>query len=166
MSETIVTFLGASLGITISGVLSFLLVCAGSLAVVGVSSLIGGLGTYAERKISADIQMRQGPNRVGPYGLLQFLADGVKMIMKEDVQLRQSDKLLFGLAPLLALIGVFAALAVVPFSEGLTLAKINVGIFYFVGVSSLVGVSVFLGGFSSNSKWSMLGRDARGLANH
>ncbi len=125
--------------------------------VVNVMAIIGGLGTYAERKVSADMQMRQGPNRVGPYGLLQFLADGVKMIMKEDIVPAEADKFLFFIAPMLCLMGVFATLAVVPFSSGLTLTDLNVGVFYLLGVASIVGLGVFLGGYSSNSKWSMLG---------
>ncbi len=118
---------------------------------------IGGLGTYAERKISADLQARMGPNRVGPYGLLQFLADGVKMLLKEDIRPKGSDKFLFYLAPLLAMLGVFLTVAVLPISEGFTLSHLNVGVFYLVAVSSLVGIAVFLGGYAANSKWSMLG---------
>jgi NADH-quinone oxidoreductase subunit H len=128
-----------------------------ALMIVLVAATIGGFGTYAERKISADIQMRIGPNRVGPYGLLQVLADGVKMMLKEDIMPKTADKMLFYLAPLLALVGVFATLAVLPFSSGLMMTDLNVGVFYLVAISSLVGVGVFLGGYSSNSKWSMLG---------
>jgi len=139
------------------GVLTFVIYLVFVLIIVGMCATIGGLGTYAERKISADLQLRIGPNRVGPYGLLQFLADGVKMITKEDVMPNSADKFLFYLAPLLALIGVFATLAVLPFSSGLAMADLNVGIFYLIAISSLVGVAVFLGGYASNSKWSMLG---------
>jgi NADH-quinone oxidoreductase subunit H len=128
-----------------------------ALIIVGMMATIGGLGTYAERKISADIQQRIGPNRVGPYGILQFLADGVKMITKEDVMPFTADKMLFYLAPMLALVGVFATLAVLPWSSGFMMADLNVGVFYLIAISSLVGVSVFLGGYASNSKWSMLG---------
>jgi NADH-quinone oxidoreductase subunit H len=128
-----------------------------ALVIVGMCATIGGLATYAERKISADIQQRIGPNRVGPYGILQFLADGVKMMTKEDVMPFTADKFLFYLAPLLALVGVFATLAVLPFSGGFIMADLNVGIFYLIAISSLVGVGVFLGGYASNSKWSMLG---------
>lgn len=137
--------------------LGFLIFFIFAFVIVNVMALVGGLGTYAERKISADMQMRQGPNRVGPYGLLQFLADGVKMIMKEDIVPAQADKFLFFIAPMLCLVGVFATLAVVPFSSGFTLTNLNVGVFYLLGVASLVGLGVFLGGYSSNSKWSMLG---------
>jgi NADH-quinone oxidoreductase subunit H len=101
--------------------------------------------------------MRIGPNRVGPYGLLQFLADGVKMIAKEDIMPRSADKFLFYLAPMLCLVGVFATLAVFPVSSGFTLVDLNVGVFFLIAISSLVGLGVFLGGYASNSKWSMLG---------
>ena len=72
-------------GTDLTSTISFMIYLAAVLAVVGVMATIGGLGTYAERKISADLQARQGPNRVGPFGLLQMLADGVKMILKEDI---------------------------------------------------------------------------------
>lgn len=139
------------------GLLAFLIFLLAAVIIVGLCATIGGLGTYAERKISADLQARMGPNRVGPYGLLQFLADGVKMMTKEDIMPFSADKFLFYLAPMLALIGVFATLAVLPFSTGFILADLNVGIFYLVAISSLVGLAVFLGGYASNSKWSMLG---------
>jgi NADH-quinone oxidoreductase subunit H len=128
-----------------------------ALVFVGFAATVGGLGTYAERKISADMQMRQGPNRVGPYGILQFLADGVKLMLKEDIVPAQVDRLTFYIAPVLCLVGVFAALSVFPVSSGFILTDLNVGIFYLLGMTSLVGVGVFLGGYSSNSKWSMLG---------
>jgi len=170
MNSTVVTYLSQSkeftntvawlskaLGFDATSMVAFIIFAIGALIVVGALATIGGLGTYAERKISADLQMRQGPNRVGPYGILQFLADGVKMILKEDIIPAQADKFTFILAPFLCMIGVFATLAVVPFSSGLMLTDINVGVFYLVGMASLVGVGVFLGGYSSNSKWSMLG---------
>jgi NADH-quinone oxidoreductase subunit H len=170
MNSTVVTYLSQSkefattvawltkvLGFDASSLVTFVIFAVAALIVVGALATIGGLGTYAERKISADLQMRQGPNRVGPFGILQFLADGVKMILKEDIIPAQADKFTFILAPFLCMIGVFATLAVVPFSSGFMLADLNVGIFYLVGMASLVGVGVFLGGYSSNSKWSMLG---------
>jgi NADH-quinone oxidoreductase subunit H len=118
---------------------------------------IGGYGTFAERKISADIQARVGPNRVGPYGLLQPLADLLKLISKEDILPNTADKFMFYLAPFLCIFGVFATIAVLPVSSGLALTNLNVGVFYVIAISSLVGVGVFLGGYASNSKWSMLG---------
>ena len=140
-----------------TSLLAFLIYLIVAVLIVGLCATIGGLGTYAERKISADIQARMGPNRVGPYGILQFLADGVKMMTKEDVMPFTADKFLFYLAPVLALVGVFATLAVLPFSTGFAMTDLNVGIFYLIAISSLVGLGVFLGGYASNSKWSMLG---------
>lgn len=152
-----VKWISEFLGFNAAPLITFILFFTAALVIVKLMALVGGLGTYAERKISADMQLRQGPNRVGPYGLLQFLADGVKMIMKEDIIPAKADKFLFSIAPMLALVGVFATLAVLPFSSGIVLSDLNIGVFYLLGVSSLVGVAVFLGGYSSNSKWSMLG---------
>lgn len=166
MNETIVSYLRqfefvskvfTGLSPNMATLLSFVIFALFAFIVVNVCAIIGGLGTYAERKISADMQLRIGPNRVGPYGILQFLADGVKMIMKEDLTPKAADPFLFVLAPFFCLVGVFATLAVVPFSSGFILTDLNVGVFYLLGVSSLVGMGVFLGGYASNSKWSMLG---------
>lgn len=155
--QNVVGWLSKVLGFDASSLVAFIIFTIFALIIVGVMATIGGLGTYAERKISADLQARVGPNRVGPFGLLQFLADGVKMILKEDIITTNADRFTFNLAPVLCMVGVFATLAVVPYSSGFMLADLNVGIFYLVGMASLVGVGVFLGGYASNSKWSMLG---------
>lgn len=170
MNESVVSFfskappyqaalekMSEAIGTDATSLMAFITFFIAAFVIVNVMALVGGLGTYAERKISADLQMRQGPNRVGPYGILQFLADGVKMIMKEDIMPANADKFLFFIAPILCMAGVFATLAVLPFSSGLTLSHLNIGVFYLLGVSSVVGVGIFLGGYSSNSKWSMLG---------
>tara|TARA_B100000925_G_scaffold27140_1_gene18180 strand:- start:2756 stop:3874 length:1119 start_codon:yes stop_codon:yes gene_type:complete len=157
VNDNIVSYVLSLFDAAPTPLLVFLIFGVAIFLLVNVMALIGGLGTYAERKISADIQMRQGPNRVGPYGILQFLADGVKMITKEDIIPSESNKFLFTIAPILCLSGVLASLAVVPVSSGFILTDLNVGIFYLLGVSSLVGVGIFLGGYASNSKWSMLG---------
>lgn len=155
--QSFVKMISDMAGTDATATITFFIYLAACLAVVGVMATIGGLDTYAKRKISADLQARQGPNRVGPFGLLQMLADGVKMILKEDVIPAQADKPMFIIAPLLCIVGVFGSLAVVPFSSGFILTDLNVGVFYLLGISSLVGVGIFIGGYSSNSKWSMLG---------
>jgi NADH-quinone oxidoreductase subunit H len=137
-----------------TGILFMLLVAV--IITVGMAT-IGGFGTYAERKISADIQGRLGPNRVGPFGLLQVLADGIKMISKEDISPKTSDHFLFYLAPFLCLFGVVSTFAVLPISSGFTLSDFNLGIFYLLAISSLVGLGIFIAGYASNSKWSLLG---------
>jgi NADH-quinone oxidoreductase subunit H len=170
MNSSIVSYLGSfeffnsfiksistMLGFDATSLIAFIVFVVAALIVANVAALIGGLGTYAERKISADLQARMGPNRVGPFGILQFLADGIKMLLKEDIMPKNADKFLFYLAPMMALVGVFATLAVLPISSGFSLTDINVGVFYLIAISSLVGVAVFLGGYSANSKWSMLG---------
>jgi NADH-quinone oxidoreductase subunit H len=151
------TFLSTKLGLDSKGIMAFVIYFIGAFVLVNIAAIIGGLGTYAERKISADIQMRMGPNRVGPYGLLQFLADGVKLFMKEDVVPAKADKKLFFLAPLLCMVGIMATLAVLPISSKLALTNLNIGVFYLIAISSLIGLGVFIAGYSSNSKWSMLG---------
>lgn len=155
--QAVVDWTSKLLGFNTSSLIAFVIFAVAALVVVLVLATIGGFGTYAERKISADLQGRIGPNRVGPFGLLQVLADGAKMLIKEDIVTTQADKFIFNLAPVMCLIGVFASLAVIPFSSGFILSDLNVGILYLVGATSLVGIGVFLGGYASNSKWSMLG---------
>ena len=157
ISKKILTNLNTFFGLDLSAFVTFALFFLACFIVVNAMALVGGLGTYAERKISADLQARQGPNRVGPYGILQFLADFLKLLTKEDIIPKNADRFLYTIAPLLCMVGIMATLAVVPYSSRLTLTDLNVGIFYLLGVSSLIGVGIFLGGYSSNSKWSMLG---------
>jgi NADH-quinone oxidoreductase subunit H len=121
--QEVIKFVSEKLGFDSSSMLSFIIYFGLAFIIVNIAALIGGLGTYAERKISADLQARQGPNRVGPFGILQFLADGVKMITKEDIAPVGADKFLFYLAPGLCMLGVFATLAVVPFSSGIVLTS-------------------------------------------
>src|ERR1700722_9231657 len=90
----------------------------------------GGIATYVERKLAADFQDRIGPNRVGPLGILQFLADAVKMLAKEDFIPKGADRFLFNLAPVLVVMGAVGAFAVLPLGKALTGADINIGIFY------------------------------------
>ncbi len=157
MNSTIVSYFSELLGFEVTPLLTFFIFFAAAFLLLNIAAVIGGLGTYAERKISADLQARIGPNRVGPYGILQFLADGLKMIGKEDIIIEGADKKLFTLAPLFCLVGVFTSLAVLPISSGFILSDLNIGVFFLIGISSLVGLGIFLGGYSSNSKWSMLG---------
>ena len=155
--KTFMESLNTMAGFNTFPLISLLIFVATAAVLTLILATIGGYGTYAERKISADLQARVGPNRVGPYGLLQPLADAVKLLTKEDIFPANADKFLFYLAPFLAVLGVFATVAVLPVSSGLALSNLNVGVFYVIAISSLVGVGVFLGGYASNSKWSMLG---------
>jgi NADH-quinone oxidoreductase subunit H len=121
---------------------------------------------YMERKISAYMQDRMGPNRVGPWGLLQPLADGLKFILKEDVIPRYADRFLFVLAPCIAILTTMLAFSVVPFGPTSTnpdefqfviAPGVDIGIVFILAVGSLAVYSVILGGWASNSKYSLLG---------
>jgi NADH-quinone oxidoreductase subunit H len=119
--------------------------------------LIAGLVVVWERKVSAYMQSRIGPNRVGPGGWLQWLADGIKLIIKEDIVPTDADPILFRMSPYLAFVGMFLTFIVLPFSHLLIVSDLNIGLLFLLSVTSLMVVSIIMGGWSSNSKWSLLG---------
>jgi len=116
-----------------------------------------GLIVVWERKVAGRMQSRYGPNRVGPGGWLQWLADGVKLIVKEDIIPADADPVLFRLSPYLVFMGLFAVFVVLPFSQSMIIADLDIGLLYLTSVTSLVVVGIIMGGWSSNSKWSLLG---------
>jgi NADH-quinone oxidoreductase subunit H len=138
-------------------VVTLLLIVAAAVVVLVFALTFEGVGSLVLRKVAGDIQARIGPNRVGPNGLLQFLADGVKLVLKEDIIPAQADRFLFQLAPYLVFVGSFAAFVVVPFGVGLIAADLNIGVYYVMAITSLVVVGVLLAGWSSNNKWALLG---------
>ena len=111
----------------------------------------------AERKVAARFQNRTGPMRVGPWGTLQTLADGIKLIFKEDYVPPQGDKFLFRLAPYIIFACSFAVFAAIPFGQSILVSDFNIGIFYIMAISSVIVMGVIMAGWSSNSKWSLLG---------
>src|SRR5579859_5735768 len=132
------------------------LVC--GLVIVGVLPLIVGYVVLVERKIMADMQARLGPMRVGPHGLLQPIADAVKLLIKEDIIPEDADKLVFWLAPVLSVAAALLAMAGLAIGPAFEIAKdINIGILFVVGVSAMGIFGIVLGGWASNSHYSLIG---------
>ncbi|MFQ5880555.1 MAG: NADH-quinone oxidoreductase subunit NuoH, partial [Dehalococcoidia bacterium] len=112
---------------------------------------------WIERRLIGRIQVRLGPNRVGPFGLLQPLADAVKLLTKEAITVRAADRWVFWLAPVAVFLPAMLAFAVIPFGPRMVLADLNVGVLFVIAVGSLTAITIFMAGWSSNNKYSLLG---------
>ena len=136
----------------------YLIIIVGICLLIFVPLLLGVIiALYADRKIWAAVQKRRGPNVVGPYGLFQIPADGLKFIFKEIIIPDGSDKIVFIIAPIVTLALSIAAWAVVPVQAGVVLSNINVGILYIFAISSLGVYGILMAGWSSNSKYPFFG---------
>jgi NADH-quinone oxidoreductase subunit H len=135
--------------------LGFIIIPAAPLIFIALYALY--IGVYGERKVSAFMQDRIGPNETGKWGLLQTLADILKLIQKEDIVPTAADKPLFVMGPLIIFVGAFAAYAVLPFSSAFIGADVNVGVFYAVSIVSVEVVGILMCGWGSNNKWSLFG---------
>ncbi len=129
---------------------------------VGLSMLIfvalfGLILVYLERKVCALFQQRLGPMRVGKWGLLQTIADFVKLLMKELITPNRADKFLYNLAPFIVIIVTFMAIAAIPFAKGLQALDFDIGVFYVSAISSLGVIGILLAGWASNNKYSLIG---------
>lgn len=118
---------------------------------------IAAYAVYAERKVCALIQQRVGPNRVGPLGLLQPLADVIKLLLKEDIVPQYANRFLHFLAPVVSVTLALLGIAVLPFARGLYIADVNIGILYILAIGSIAVYGVTIAGWSSNSKYALLG---------
>src|SRR6266487_2814303 len=112
---------------------------------------------FVERKVLAFMQARLGPMRVGPWGLLQAIADPIKLLLKEDIVPAEADKAMFLIAPVIGVIAAFTAFSVIPFTEHFFISDLNIGILFALAVSSLGIYGIILGGWASNSHYPLLG---------
>ena len=126
-------------------------------ALLGVFMTLFALISVLERKILGRIQNRYGPNRVGPFGLLQPAADGIKLLIKEDIVPLRADKVVHFIAPLAMVLPAILALGVIPYGRNMTAFAIDGGILFFFAVGSMTELAVFMAGWGSNNKFSMLG---------
>ncbi len=131
-----------------------------------ILNLLLAIVVWGERKVIADMQSRIGPNRAGPFGLLQAIADGIKLLLKEDIRPTNADRIVYPLAPMVSAIPAFAAFSVVPFGDTITiagreitlqLADVTVGVLFFLAMGSMAVYGVALAGWSSGSKYPLLG---------
>lgn len=133
-----------------------------AMMVIGVAlttfgAVFAGIVSFWERRVAGRMQSRIGPNRVGPGGFLQWVADALKLILKEDLIPAESDKILFRIAPYFVITGFILTFVVLPFGYHLSATQMNVGLFYVVSITSLVVVGILVSGWASNSKWSLFG---------
>jgi NADH-quinone oxidoreductase subunit H len=140
----------STLAITIEMVLA-------GIAVISLFAILGLVLVIMERKVSAWIQIRLGPNRVGPKGMLQSLADTLKLLVKEGLTPNGADKFLFNLAPFIAIIVAMLLMAPIAFAKDFQLWDLNIGILYVSAVSSIMVISILMAGWSSNNKYSLMG---------
>lgn len=135
-------------------------VVSGLLGAVAIVGFIGGvaiINIWIERRVVGRMQSRLGPNRAGPFGLLQPIADAIKLMQKEVLQPKAADALVFTAAPIAFTVPGIAILAVLPWGRNMTLAELDVGIVYIFAMSSLAALAVFIGGYGSNNKYALFG---------
>jgi NADH-quinone oxidoreductase subunit H len=125
--------------------------------VLGIGLLHVAYATYFERKVIGHMQMRLGPMRVGPHGLLQPIADGIKLFFKEDVIPANADKPVFYLGPVIFMAAAMVNLAVIPFASNFVIANINVGLLFILAIAGLGVYGIFISGWASNSKYAFIG---------
>src|SRR5271167_1963668 len=144
-------------GITFDDIRQYIAPVIYALVIVAVLPLMAGYIVLLERKVMAHMQARMGPMRVGPHGLLQPIADAVKLLLKEDITPKNADALMFWLAPLLSVTMALLAYAALPFGPAFQVADLNVGLLFILAISSLGIYGIVLGGWASNSHYSLLG---------
>ncbi|MBT3252822.1 MAG: NADH-quinone oxidoreductase subunit H [Candidatus Marinimicrobia bacterium] len=144
----------SGMGNSVAWGLSLFIVAALIFAFVAVNAIVL---VYIERKVSAFMQVRLGPMRVGKFGTLQTVADALKLLQKEDIIPRSADKVLFIIGPWVILVASVVTFAAIPFSDTWLAANMNIGLFYVVSISSIVVLGIVMAGWASNNKWSLYG---------
>jgi NADH-quinone oxidoreductase subunit H len=154
LTTSIQNFLGSHMSPAFALLSQFTLV---GFAVLGLFAFLGLVLVFMERKVSALMQIRLGPNRVGYQGILQTLADTVKLVVKEGLTPDGADKFLFNLAPFIVMIGAMLLMAPIPFAKNFQIWDLNIGVLYITSVSSISVIGILIAGWSSNNKYSLLG---------
>jgi NADH-quinone oxidoreductase subunit H len=139
---------------TLDSFLSIFIVCA---ILVNIVAVYAGGSTYLERKIAAHMQSRVGPYRIGPHGILVWIADALKLMIKEDVIAKETDNFLFRLSPYVAYAGAFACWCALPFAPFWSPGGFNIGILYLVAISSSGVIAILMAGWASGNKWALFG---------
>ncbi len=137
-----------------AGLISMLLF---GIAILMFYAVLGLYLVYAERKICARMQNRIGPNRVGPMGLFQTIADLIKLLLKELIYIRNADSLLFNIAPFIVIVASIMAIGAIPFALGLQAVDLNIGVLYILAISSMGVIGILIAGWASNNKYSVIG---------
>lgn len=154
LKSWIVQFAGHYLHGTLLDILKMVI---NMVAILSFAPLLMMYLTWLERKLIARIQDRWGPNRVGPFGLLQPIADGIKMILKEDITPSAADQILHTMAPIMVVIPSLMMFAVLPFGRNMIAVDLNIGLFFFIAISAIETLAVVMAGWGSHSKYSLLG---------
>ena len=162
IGETIVKFVSDLLhqlyGIVGASNLSFVLdPIVSAVVMFGFIAVFVMFLVWMERKVSAHMQSRIGPNRVGPAGLLQTVADAIKLTIKEDIKPINRDKIPYFIAPIVAFVATFMGMVVIPFDSGMVVQNLNVGILYIIAITSFTVIAILTAGWSSNNKFALLG---------
>jgi NADH-quinone oxidoreductase subunit H len=147
----------AALGAVVQFSINVIIIIVKIAVVLAVGLLHVAYATYFERKVIGHMQVRMGPMRVGPHGLLQPFADGLKLFFKEDIIPAQADKAVFYLAPVIFMASAMVNLSVIPFAENFVIADLNIGLLFLFAIAGIGVYGVFISGWASNSKYAFLG---------
>ncbi len=139
------------------GIIYFLVMIIFAVIILALAMMTSGFLTWVERRVAGSMQSRIGPNRVGPWGILQWIADGIKLVLKEDIIPDAVDRPLFKLAPYLVFMGLLGTFVVIPFGQVLIVADLNVGLLYVLAITGFVALGLMMAGWSSNNKWALFG---------